>query len=115
MAEISIGESVRDVLQPDNDRMDLRDRADHGVMDIFEDGERRDEETESSVQSMRASNDNPSGMESLACFSVMVVFGLIVIALHFADGSLGLLGCRKLDDVCHEEMAWDKCIQQKSK
>ena len=111
MTKISIGECIRAILQPDDYRMDLRYRPDHRMMDIFVYDICRHEKTESCVDSVRPSNAQPSRMESLTGLSVMVIFRGIVISFHLANGSLGLLGCCKFDDVGDEEMARDKRVE----
>ena len=41
----------------------------------------------------------------------MIIFTFICISLHTANGSFSLLSSCKLNDISHEEMAWDKRIE----
>ena len=115
MTKISVCKGIRAIFQPDDDRMDLRDGSNQRMVNVFVHGECRDKKAQSSVDPMRPSNDQPSEVEGFAGLSVVVILNSIVISFHLANGSLGLLSRCKLDNVGHEEMAWNKRVEDRTK
>ena len=63
MTEVTIGECVRTVFEPDDDGVNFADGADEGMIDMIVDGIGGDEETECCVDAMGPGDGVPCCME----------------------------------------------------
>lgn len=115
MSQIPVGESVRAVLQPDDKRMDFRDRADQRMMDVRVHGNGRYKQAQCCIDTVSPRNNEPCRMECPACLSIVVILAVVRIPCHSADSSFGLLSCCELDDVGYEEMTGHESIEHSSK
>lgn len=59
MPQISVGESVRAVLQPDDKSMDFRDCADQRMMDVRVHGNGRYKQAQCCIDTVRPRNNEP--------------------------------------------------------
>lgn len=108
MAEITVGKGIGARFQPDNNGVQLTEGANAGVMDPVIDDGRGHQEIQSSINAVSKGNEAPRAAELVAC-RLHVCRRLSF--LDPCDGTLGLLSCGKLDDVCDEEMAWDQEVE----
>lgn len=111
MSQNPVGESVRAVLQPNDDSMYFRDCPDQRMMDVPVHGNGRYKQAQCCVDTVRPRNDEPCRMERPACLSIVVIFAIIRIAFHPADSSFGLFSCCELNDVGYEEMTGHESVE----
>jgi len=107
MSKISVGQSVRTDLEPDDDGVQFANCANARMVDVVVDDVRSNAETECSVYAMCQSYELPRRCEvdslivKLNCSHSLAFLGSTNDALDF-------LCCNQLDQVAHEEMRRDK-------
>lgn len=99
MTQVSIRKGIRAVLQPDNDGMNLADRAYQGVVDVIVNHETGDEKAKAGVDTVGQCDVAPGG---IACPCNGLLFGRHRSTRLFphAHNALGRTSCSVLDKIC---------------
>lgn len=90
MAKVTVGEGVGANLKPDDDGVDLADRADHRVMNVIVDDVRGYEKAECGVDAVGPGYRRPRRLEG-AGFLEKVIVRVVVGSFETAESAFGML------------------------
>ena len=110
MSKVAVGERVGTVLEPHDDRMQLAQRSQAGVVDVEVHDKCRDHEAQARVERVRKGNVTPGLAEEFKVFRLLGC-GIVLLPLSPPDDALHLLSDRILDGVCDEQMAGHEGVE----
>jgi hypothetical protein len=103
MAQVTVGEGVGAVLEPDNDGVQLADGPDSRMVDIIVYHVVGDHQTESRIDRVCEGNEAPGRLEGPLL--ILRFFRRVILFLP-SHSTFSLLRSNQLDDICNDEVTW---------